>query len=114
MKNVKVNIKGQYVFTPDTKEEHDKAVVMQFTDEQANKLIDGFGIDVRDIPDVNLPDASDSPNISTGRHNDNDLIVKIGDKSLIMTVEQAKIIKDQLEWIIPQMEVISVKKSIKT
>lgn len=43
---VRVIISGNIAFTCDTKEEHDKSVIMQFSEEEAEQLICGFGVDI--------------------------------------------------------------------
>lgn len=46
MFKVRVIISGKYAFTPDTKEERDNSVVLDFNEDEADKLISGFGIDI--------------------------------------------------------------------
>ena len=50
MKNIRVHISaGEYACTPSNKEEDDNAVMLQFNDEDANRLIDGYSVKLSPI-----------------------------------------------------------------
>lgn len=44
--NVRVIIKDNIAFTPDTQEEYNESIVMTFNSAEVEKLVDGFGIDI--------------------------------------------------------------------
>lgn len=46
MYNVRVIIDDNWAFTPDTKEERDRSIIMQFDEKDAADLISGFGVDI--------------------------------------------------------------------